>query len=459
MKNVKLDLSYSNIKQEDIMKYSSQVENIHNELHEKSKDENEFLGWLDLPTDYDKKEVEKIKKCAKKIQKDSEILVVIGIGGSYLGARAVIEALTSTFYNLLSKEQRKNPQILYVGNNLNPNYLNDLLELIGNRDLSVNVISKSGTTTEPAIAFRIFRELLENKYGLEEAKERIYVTTDKEKGALKQIADEEGYTTFVIPDNIGGRYSVLTAVGLLPIATAGINIDKLLDGAKIAQEKYLDKNLKYNDCYKYAVVRNILYKNEKNIEILVSYEPKLHYMTEWWKQLFGESEGKDLKGIYPTGAEFTTDLHSLGQYIQDGRRNLFETVINIKEAGSNVFINQDEENLDELNYLTGKGLDEINKKAMEGTIEAHIEGDVPNILLTMDILNEYTLGHLIYFFELACAMSGKLLGVNPFNQPGVEKYKKNMFRLLGKPGYEEKGEAKKEALEKLKKGRRKKKTE
>ena len=459
MKNVKLDLSYSNIKQEDIMKYSNKVENIHTELHEKSKDENEFLGWLDLPTDYDKKEVEKIKKCAKKIQKDSEILVVIGIGGSYLGARAVIEALSSTFYNLLSKEQRKNPQILYVGNNLNPNYLNDLLELIGNRDLSVNVISKSGTTTEPAIAFRIFRELLENKYGLEEAKERIYVTTDKEKGALKQIADEEGYTTFVIPDNIGGRYSVLTAVGLLPIATAGINIDKLLDGAKIAQEKYLDKSLKYNDCYKYAVARNILYKNEKNIEILVSYEPKLHYMTEWWKQLFGESEGKDLKGIYPTGAEFTTDLHSLGQYIQEGRRNLFETVINIKEADSNVFINQDEENLDELNYLTGKGLDEINRKAMEGTIEAHIEGEVPNIILTMDNLNEYTLGHLIYFFELACAMSGKLLGVNPFNQPGVEKYKKNMFRLLGKPGYEEKGEEKKEALEKLKKGRRKKKTE
>lgn len=459
MKNVKLDLSYSNIKQEDIMKYSNKVENIHTELHEKSKDENEFLGWLDLPTDYDKKEVEKIKKCAKKIQKDSEILVVIGIGGSYLGARAVIEALTSTFYNLLSKEQRKTPQILYAGNNLNPNYLNDLIDLIGNRDLSVNVISKSGTTTEPAIAFRIFRELLENKYGLEEAKKRIYITTDRKKGALKQIAEEEGYTTFVIPNNIGGRYSVLTAVGLLPIATAGINIDKLLDGARIAQEKYLDKSLKYNDCYKYAVARNILYKNEKNIEILVSYEPKLHYMTEWWKQLFGESEGKDLKGIYPTGAEFTTDLHSLGQYIQEGRRNLFETVINIKEADSNVFINQDEDNLDELNYLTGKGLDEINKKAMEGTIEAHIEGGVPNIVLTIDNLNEYTLGHLIYFFELACAMSGKLLGVNPFNQPGVEKYKKNMFRLLGRPGYEEKGEAKKEALEKLKKGRGKKKTE
>ena len=456
MKNVKLDLSYSGIKQEEIMKYSSQVEDIHNELHEKSKNENEFLGWLDLPTDYDKKEVEKIKKCAKKIQKNSEILVVIGIGGSYLGARAVIESLTSTFYNLLPKDQRKTPQILYVGNNLNPNYLNDVIDLIGNRDLSVNVISKSGTTTEPAIAFRIFRELLESKYGIEEAQKRIYVTTDKEKGALKQIAEKEGYTTFVIPNNVGGRYSVLTAVGLLPIATAGINIDKLLEGARIAQEKYLDQNLKYNDCYKYAVVRNILYKNEKNIEILVSYEPKLHYMLEWWKQLFGESEGKDLKGIYPTGAEFTTDLHSLGQYIQEGRRNLFETVINIEEADSIVLVGRDEDNLDELNYLTGKELDEINRKAMEGTIEAHIEGGVPNIVLTMDNLNEYTLGHLIYFFELACAMSGKLLGVNPFDQPGVEKYKKNMFRLLGKPGYEEKGKNKKEALEKLKRGRKKK---
>ena len=303
--------------------------------------------------------------------------------------------------------------------------------------MSINVISKSGTTTEPAVAFRIFRELLENKYGLDEARKRIYVTTDKKRGALKQIADEEGYTTFVIPDNIGGRYSVLTAVGLLPIATAGINIDKLLEGAKIAQGKYLDKNLKYNDCYKYAVVRNILYKNEKNIEILVSYEPKLHYIIEWWKQLYGESEGKDLKGIYPTGAEFTTDLHSLGQYIQEGRRNLFETVIDIKEADSDVFINQDEDNLDELNYLVGKGLDYVNKKAMEGTIEAHVDGGVPNIILTVDKLNECTIGHLIYFFELACAMSGRLLEVNPFNQPGVEKYKKNMFRLLGKPGYVE----------------------
>ena len=433
MLNLKLNLKNTGIDQKAIMKYKEKVEQIHHELHKRANAQNDFVGWLELPTNYDKEEFKRIKSAAARIQEDSEVLVVIGIGGSYLGARAVIESLTNTFDNLLPESKRKHPQIFYVGNNLSPNYINDLIETLGTKDFSVNVISKSGTTTEPAIAFRIFRELLENKYGLEEAKKRIYITTDREKGALKQIAEEEGYTTFVIPNNIGGRYSVLTAVGLLPIATAGINIDKLLDGARIAQEKYLDKSLKYNDCYKYAVVRNILYKNEKNIEILVSYEPKLHYMTEWWKQLFGESEGKDLKGIYPTGAEFTTDLHSLGQYIQEGRRNLFETVIDIKESDSNVFINQDEENLDELNYLTGKGLDEINRKAMEGTIEAHIEGDIPNILLTMDNLNEYTLGHLIYFFELACAMSGSILGVNPFNQPGVEKYKKNMFRLLGKP--------------------------
>ena len=437
MQNIKLNLKYSKIQEKDIMNYAEQVAAIHEELHKNANNSKDFLGWIELPTNYDKKEMEKIKKAAKKIQNDSEVLVVIGIGGSYLGARAVVEALTHTFYNYLTKEQRKTPQILYVGNNLNPNYINDLIELIDNKDLSINVISKSGTTTEPAIAFRIFRELLENKYGLKEAQKRIYVTTDKKKGALKQIADEEKYTTFVIPDNIGGRYSVLTAVGLLPIATAGIDIEKLLEGARFAQEKYLDKSLKYNDCYKYAVARNVLYKNEKAIEILVSYEPKMHYMIEWWKQLFGESEGKDGKGIYPTGAEFTTDLHSLGQYIQQGKRNLFETVINIKEADSNISINQDEDNLDELNYLVGKELDYVNKKAMEGTIAAHVEGDVPNIVITMDKLNEYTLGHLIYFFELACAVSGKILGVNPFDQPGVEKYKTNMFRLLGKPGYEQ----------------------
>ena len=438
MQNVKIDVKNTGEFQEKLMEYATKVAEIHEELHKKAEDEDEFLGWLDLPTNYDKKELEKIKKAAKKIQNDSEILVVIGIGGSYLGARAVIEALTNTFYNYLPKEQRKTPQILYVGNNLNPNYINDLIELIGNRDLSINVVSKSGTTTEPAIAFRIFRELLENKYGLKEAKKRIFVTTDAKKGALKQIADEEGYTTFVIPDNIGGRYSVLTAVGLLPIATAGISVEELLNGARFAQEKYLDKNLKYNDCYKYAVIRNLLYESEKNIEILVSYEPKMHYMIEWWKQLFGESEGKEGKGIYPTGAEFTTDLHSLGQYIQEGRRNLFETVINIKDSESDMAIHQDEDNLDELNYLAEKSLDYVNKKAMEGTIQAHVEGGVPNIVITMDELNAYNLGHLIYFFELACAMSGKLLGINPFNQPGVEEYKTNMFRLLGKPGYTKK---------------------
>ena len=438
MENVKLNIKNTGVIAKDIMKYTNRVEEIHIEMHKKARCKKEFLGWLNWPSKFDREEFEKIKKAAKKIRKNSEVLVVIGIGGSYLGARAVIEALTHTFYNLLPNIERKSPQVLFVGNNLNPNYLNDLIELIGNRDLSVNVISKSGTTTEPAIAFRIFRELLENKYGIKEARERIYVTTDKKEGALKKIAQEEKYTTFVIPDNIGGRYSVLTPVGLLPIATAGINIEKLLEGARFAQEKYLDKNLKYNDCYKYAVIRNILYKNKKNIEILVSYEPKLHYLIEWWKQLFAESEGKENKGIYTAGAEFTTDLHSLGQYIQEGRRNLFETTISIKESNTDFQIPNDEDNLDQLNYLVGKGLDYVNKKAMEGTIKAHVEGNVPNILITMQELNEETIGQLIYFFEIACAVSGKILGVNPFNQPGVEKYKTNMFKLLEKPGYEEK---------------------
>lgn len=437
MGNIKVNFKYARVFEKSVMKYAEEVEQIHNELHEKSKSKKEFVGWLNLPTNYDKKEFEKIKKSAQKIREDSDVLLVIGIGGSYLGTRAVIEALTNTFYNMQDKETRKTPQILFVGNNLNPNYINDVIELIGNRDVSINVISKSGTTTEPAVAFRIFRELLENKYGLKEAKKRIYVTTDSKKGALKTLASKERYTTFVIPDNIGGRYSVLTAVGLLPIAVAGINIDKLMNGAKIAQDKYIDENLKYNECYKYAVVRNVLYQKEKNIELLVTYEPKMHYMIEWWKQLFGESEGKEQKGIYPSGAEFTTDLHSLGQYIQEGRRNLFETVINIKHSASDLKINLDEDNLDGMNYLAEKSLDYINKKAMEGTIAAHVEGDVPNILITIDKLDEETLGHLIYFFELACAMSGKLLGINPFDQPGVEKYKTNMFKLLGKPGYEE----------------------
>ena len=435
MAEIKLNLKNSGITQKSIMEYKAQVENIHKDLHRRADEENDFVGWLNLPTNYDKEEFKRIKKAAKKIKKESDILVVIGIGGSYLGARAVIESLTSTFNNMLPAKQRKFPQIVYAGNNLSSNYLNELIEYIGDKDFSVNVISKSGTTTEPAIAFRVFREILENKYGIDEARSRIYATTDKAKGALKTLAENEGYEQFVVPDNVGGRYSVLTAVGLLPIAVAGIDIDKLMEGARVAQERYNDPNLKYNECYQYAVVRNILYKLYKNTEILVNYEPKMHYFTEWWKQLFGESEGKDEKGILPVGVDNTTDLHSMGQYIQQGRRNLFETVISIKIPNSDFTINSDDDNLDGLNYLAGKTLDYVNKKAMEGTIKAHVSGDVPNIKITMDKLDEVNIGELIYFFEKACAMSGSILGVNPFNQPGVEEYKKNMFKLLKKPGY------------------------
>ena len=435
MLNLKLNLKYSGVEQKAIMKYKEKVEEIHEELHKRANNENDFVGWLELPTNYDKKEFQRIKECAKRIQEDSEVLVVIGIGGSYLGARAVIESLTNTFDNMLTEETRKHPQIMYVGNNLSPNYINDLIEVLGTKDFSINVISKSGTTTEPAIAFRIFREILENRYGIEEARSRIYVTTDKEKGALKTLANSEKYETFVIPDNVGGRYSVLTAVGLLPIAVAGIDIDRLMEGARTAQLKYEDPNLKYNACYQYAVVRNILYKLYKSTEILVNYEPKMHYFTEWWKQLFGESEGKDQLGIFPAGVDFTTDLHSMGQYIQEGKRNLFETVIRIEKSESDIEIKEDEDNLDGLNYLVGKSLDYVNKKAMEGTIEAHVSGDVPNVVIQIPNLTEETIGHLIYFFEKACAISGMILGVNPFNQPGVEKYKKNMFKLLEKPGY------------------------
>ena len=417
MSVIKLDLKNTGITQKAIMEYKQQVENIHKELHKRANDEKDFVGWIELPTNYDKDEFKRIKKAAKKIKKESDILVVIGIGGSYLGARAVIESLTSTFNNMLTEKQRKYPQIIYVGNNLSPNYINELIEYIGDKDFSINVISKSGTTTEPAIAFRIFREILENKYGIDEARSRIYVTTDKQKGALKTLADNEGYEKFVIPDNVGGRYSVLTAVGLLPIATAGIDIDKLIEGAQNAQNRYNDSNLKYNECYQYAVARNILYKLYKNTEILVNYEPKMHYFTEWWKQLYGESEGKEQKGIFPTGVDFTTDLHSMGQYIQEGRRNLFETVISIENPSSDITINKDEDNLDGLNYLAGKSLDYVNKKAMEGTIKAHVTGDVPNIVINIESLNEENIGELIYFFEKACAISGMILGVNPFNQP------------------------------------------
>ena len=435
MAEIKLNLKHSGITQKTILEYKEQVEIIHKDLHRRADLENDFVGWLNLPTNYDKKEFARIKKAAKKIKKESDVLVVIGIGGSYLGARAVIESLTSSFYNGLSAKQRKHPEILYVGNNLSPNYISEMIEYIGNKDFSVNVISKSGTTTEPAIAFRIFREMLENKYGIDEARSRIYATTDKEKGALKTLAENEGYEQFVVPNNIGGRYSVLTAVGLLPIATAGIDIDKLMEGARIAQERYDDPSLKYNECYQYAVSRNILYKLYKNIEILVNYEPKMHYFTEWWKQLFGESEGNNQMGIFPTGVDFTTDLHAMGQYIQEGRRNLFETVISVENPNMDITINPDDDNLDGLNYLAGKNLDYVNKKAMEGTIKAHVSGDVPNILIKMERLDELNMGELIYFFEKACAVSGMILGINPFNQPGVEKYKTNMFKLLKKPGY------------------------
>ena len=436
MENIKVNFDNAKVFEKKVMKYADRVSEIHKKLHEKADDENEFCGWINLPTNYDKKEFARIKKAAKKIQSDSDILLVIGIGGSYLGARAVIEALNNSFYNMQDKTQRKTPQILYVGNTLSPNYISELVNYIGDKDISLNVISKSGTTTEPAIAFRIFREIMENKYSLKEARSRIYVTTDSKKGALKTLADKEKYETFVIPDNVGGRYSVLTAVGLLPIAASGIDIDALMEGARIAQDRYVDENLKYNECYKYAALRNVLYQEEKNIEILVAYEPKMHYFIEWWKQLFGESEGKEEKGIYPSGAEFTTDLHSLGQYIQEGRRNLFETVINVENPENDITLKKEEDDMDNLNYLSGRTLDYVNKKAMQGTIAAHVEGDVPNIVVNIDRLDANNMGQLIYFFELACAMSGSILGINPFNQPGVEKYKKNMFKLLGKPGYD-----------------------
>lgn len=434
MSNIKLDFKESKVKMEEILEHSAVVEEINQELIDKSEDESEFLGWLNLPTDYDKIEFARIKKCAKKIREDSDVLLVIGIGGSYLGARAVIEALHSSF----SQMKDEKPHIIFVGNNLSPDYVNDVIDVLQGKDFSINVISKSGTTTEPAIAFRIFREILEGKYGIKEARKRIYVTTDKKKGALKQLADAEGYESFVIPDDVGGRFSVLTAVGLLPIATSGLNIDKLMDGARFAEDKYSDSSLEYNQCYQYAVARNLLYERDKSVEMLVSYNPRMHYFIEWWKQLFGESEGKDGKGLFPAGAEFTTDLHSLGQYIQEGRKILFETVIDIENSNTDITINMDEDNLDNLNYLYGKKLSYVNKMAMEGTIKAHSEGNVPNIIIHVDKLDEETIGQLIYFFEKACAMSAELLEVNPFNQPGVEKYKTNMFKLLKKPGYEEK---------------------
>lgn len=432
MSNIKMDFSNVGIEKNEYFSHSDVVVDVDKELKDKAKDKNEFVGWLHFPSKYIKmKEYERIKQAAKKIQETSDILLVIGIGGSYLGARAVIDALHSS---ILESDTSKT-KIIYVGNNLSPEYINDVIHALEGKDFCINVISKSGTTTEPAIAFRIFREIIENKYGLKEAKDRIFVTTDSKKGALKILAREEKYTTFVIPNNIGGRFSVLTPVGLLPIAVSGINIDRLMNGAILAEDKYDDSCLEYNECYKYAVIRNMLYDNGKSIEMLVTYEPKLHYFIEWWKQLFGESEGKDNKGLFPAGAQYTTDLHSLGQYVQEGRRLMFETVINIEQPNSDIIINYDEDNLDNLNYLTGKQLSYVNKKAMEGTIKAHVDGGVPNIVMNIKKLTPETIGEMIYFFEKACAMSAELLEVNPFNQPGVEKYKTNMFELLEKPGY------------------------
>ena len=396
---------------------------------------NDFIGWVDLPENYDKEEYARIKKAAAKIQSDSDVLLVIGIGGSYLGARATIEALTNNFYNVQDKKDRKTPQVFFCGNNVSASYAKDLMGLIGDRDFSINVISKSGTTTEPAIAFRFFKKMLEDKYGEAEASKRIYATTDKEKGALKTLADKNGYEEFVVPNNVGGRYSVLTAVGLLPIAVAGIDLDALMKGAQDARKACLDADYKENNALLYAAFRNVLYRAGKEIEIMVDYEPKLHFIAEWWKQLYGESEGKDKKGIYPASVDFTTDLHSLGQFIQDGSRIMFETVLTVDECDTSMVIESDEDNLDQLNYLAGREMDFVNKAAQEGTIQAHTAGKTPNLVLHMQKLDAYNLGELFYTFEFACGVSGYMLGVNPFNQPGVEMYKKNMFKLLGKPGY------------------------
>ena len=432
---LKLNLNYVG-KYADKEKFDSmrsEVSAAHKMLTEGTGLGSDFLGWLDLPVNYDKDEFRRIKDSAEKIKKDSEVLVVLGIGGSYLGARAVIEFIKSNNYNLLKKDT---PDIYFGGNTISSSAVAELMQLIDGRDFSINVISKSGTTTEPAIAFRIFKEILEKKYGKEEAAKRIYVTTDRQKGALKALADAEGYETFVVPDDVGGRYSVLTAVGLLPIAVAGIDIDALMQGAADAREAYASDDLDNNDCYRYAAVRNMLYRDGKAIEMLAAYEPSMTLWCEWFKQLFGESEGKDGKGLFPASAIFSTDLHSLGQYIQQGERCLFETVLWVKEPKTDVEIGFEEANGDGLNFVAGKTVHYVNRKAFEGTVLAHTDGDVPNIILELDKQDEYNLGYMIYFFEKACGLSGYLLGVNPFDQPGVESYKKNMFALLGKPGYE-----------------------
>ena len=418
-----------------------QISEAHNTIENRSGLGNDFLGWVDLPENFDKDEFERIKAAAERIKEKADILIVIGIGGSYLGARAAIELLKSPFYNNLKKDT---PDIYFVGNNINPTYLQEILSICEGKDICVNVISKSGTTTEPALAFRIFKKLVEDKYGKEEAKNRIFATTDAKKGTLKELSDKEGYETFVIADDVGGRFSVLTAVGLLPIAVAGCDIDKIMSGAKKGMDKYSKND--DNDCYKYAAIRNILNRKGKSVEMLVSYEPAFTMMAEWWKQLFGESEGKDNKGIFPSSATFSTDLHSLGQFIQDGSRIMFETVVDIKKPKQDLFLEEDAENLDGLNFLTNQNMSDVNRKAFEGTILAHTDGGVPNVVIEVDALDEENFGEMVYFFEKACAVSGYILGVNPFNQPGVESYKKNMFALLGKPGYEDQKAALEEKL-------------
>lgn len=437
----KLRFDYSKalgyIREEEILAQEGFIGVAHEMLHKKTGLGRDFLGWVDHPIQYDREEYQRVKQAAEKIRSDSEALVVIGIGGSYLGARAAMEFVGHSFYNSLPADKRQGPQIFFAGNNLSSTYLTDLLELLGDRDISINVISKSGTTTEPAIAFRLLRNHMERKYGRKGAAARIYVTTDKSRGALRKLAVEEGYQTFVVPDDIGGRYSVLTAVGLLPIAASGADIDSMMKGAAEAHALYGSTRLQDNDCYLYAAVRNALYRKNRTIEVMANYEPALHFFTEWWKQLYGESEGKDGKGIFPAGVDFTTDLHSMGQYIQDGLRNIFETVLNVQKPGKGMKVLEDKENVDGLNFLAGREIDEVNKNAMEGTMLAHTDGGIPNLILDIPTLDAYSFGSLVYFFEKACGISGYLLGVNPFDQPGVEAYKKNMFALLGKPGYEE----------------------
>ena len=451
---MKLNFSYQfakNFFNEDELKQIKPYVELANEvLTSKTGAGNDFLGWVDLPETYDKDEFARIKKAAEKIKNDSEVLVVIGIGGSYLGAKAAIEFLSHSFYNNLPKDKRKTPEIYFAGTNMSGVYLQHLIDVVGDRDFSVNVISKSGTTTEPAIAFRVFKKMLEEKYGKEEAAKRIYATTDKAKGALKTLATAEGYETFVVPDNVGGRFSVLTAVGLLPIAAAGIDIDDLMAGAKDAMNDFANKNMDENQALQYAAVRNILHRKGKDLELMVNYEPRVHYLAEWWKQLFGESEGKEGKGLYPTSADFSADLHSLGQYIQQGQRLFFETVVSIGKPEVEFVIERDKENLDGLNFIAGKTLDYVNKKATDGVILAHVDGNVPNLGINIPEVTPYHLGYTFYFFEKACGVSGYLLGVNPFDQPGVEAYKKNMFALLGKPGYEEAGKELEKKLNEVK---------